>query len=99
MLGKLVELSKNDSAKTIVELISLKFDNFLHRHFKRKGHTPANILVQSVEEITYDANSTSSFKIIKRHETELNFCKHHIHWDLMMKVIYRKCRILMFALC
>ena len=26
-----------------------KVDNFLYRHFKRKGHTPANILVQPVE--------------------------------------------------
>ena len=33
-----------------------KIDNFLYRHFKRKGHTPANILVQPVEKITYDAN-------------------------------------------
>ena len=50
MLGKLVELStKNDSVNTIVEWISLKNDNFLYRHFKRKGHTPANILVQPVE--------------------------------------------------
>ena len=60
--------------------------NFLYRHFKPKGHTPANILVQPVEKITSDANSTSRFKIIKRHETELNglnVCKHHIHWDLM----------------
>ena len=79
MSDKLVELSKkkqkknkkkNDSANTIVELISLKIDNFLYRHFKRKGHTAANILVQPVEKITYDANSTSRFKIIKRHETE-----------------------------
>ena len=26
-----------------------KIDFFLYRHFKRKGHTPANILVQQVE--------------------------------------------------
>ena len=49
--------------------------NFLYRHFKRKDHTPANILVQRVEKITYDANSTSRFKIIKRHETELKWIK------------------------
>ena len=48
-----------------------KNDNLLYRHFKRKGHTPANILVQPVEKITYNANSTSRFKIIKRQETEL----------------------------
>ena len=52
-----------------------KIDNFLYRHFKRKGHTAANILVQPVEKITYDSNSTSRFKIIKRHETELKWIK------------------------
>ena len=52
-----------------------KIDNFLYRHLKRKGHTPANILVQPAEKITYDANSTSRFKIIKRHETELKWIK------------------------
>ena len=35
----------------------------------------ANILVQPVEKITYDANSTSRFKIIKRRETELKWIK------------------------
>ena len=52
-----------------------KNDNFLYRHFKRKGHTPATILVQPVEKITYDANSSSRFKIIERHETELKWIK------------------------
>ena len=52
-----------------------KNDNFLYRHFKRKGHTPTNILVQPVEKITYDSNSTSRFKIIKRHESELKWIK------------------------
>ena len=106
MCGKLVELSKTDSANTIVGWISLKFDNFLYRHFKRKGNTPANILVQPVENITYDANSTSRFKIMKRHETELK-------WIKLLQTPYplgfsdniyhegniRKCRILMFSLC
>ena len=50
-------------------------DNFLFRNFKRKGHTPANILVPPVEKITYDTNSTSRFKTIKRHETELKWIK------------------------
>ena len=71
MCGKLVELSKNDSVNAIVECISIKSDNFLYGHFKRKGHTLANILVQPVDNITYDANSISRFKIIKRHLTEL----------------------------
>ena len=38
---------------------------FLYRHFKRKGHTPANIF-QPVEKITYDENSNSRLKIIKK---------------------------------
>ena len=41
-----------------------RIDNFLYRHFKRKGHTPANILVQPVEKITYDANSTSCIVLL-----------------------------------
>ena len=32
-------------------------------------------MVQLIEKITYDANSTSRFKIIKRHETELKWIK------------------------
>ena len=50
-----------------------KIDNFLYRHFKRKGHTPANILVHPGENITYDANSTSRLKIINRHESKLKW--------------------------
>ena len=43
--------------------------------FSLKCHTPANILVQPVEKNTYDENSKSRFKIIKRHETELKWVK------------------------
>ena len=50
-------------------------DIFLRRHFKCKGLTPANILVQRVEKIAYDAKSTSRFKIIKRHKTEFKWIK------------------------
>ena len=56
-------------------MIMINNDNFLYRHFKRKGNTPANILVQPVDKITCDANSTSRFKIINRHETELKWIK------------------------
>ena len=75
MLGKLVELSKNDSANTHYRRMNKpnKTDNFLYRHFKYKGHTPANISVQPVEKITYDAHSTSRLKIIKRNKTELKW--------------------------
>ena len=107
MSDKLVEFSKKRFGEHYRRMNKpKKIDNFLYWHFKRKGHTPANILVQPVEKITYDANSTSRFKIIKRHETELNglnCCKHHIHWDLMtiytMKVIFLECQISMSSLC
>ena len=87
--------------------MSLKIDNFLYRHFKRKGHTPANILVQPVEKINYDANSTKKYKIIKEHETELKWIKllqtpYPLGFNgniYIMKVIFQKCRTLMFSLC
>ena len=50
-------------------------DTFLYQHFKRTGHSPNDVLVQPVEKLTYDKNSSSRFKIIKRHETELKWIK------------------------
>ena len=50
-------------------------DTFLYQHFKRTGHSPNDVLVQPVEKLTYDKNSSSRFKIIKRHVTELNWIK------------------------
>ena len=52
-----------------------RFDNFLYRHYKLTGHSPIKVLVQPVEILTYDENSTPRFKIIKRHETELKWLK------------------------
>lgn len=52
-----------------------KFDNYLYRHFKRTGHSITNILVQPVEKITYDENSSQRFRNILRHETELKWIK------------------------
>ena len=46
----------------------------LYRHFKCKGHNPANILVQPMEKIN-DANAASRLKIIKKDETELKWIK------------------------
>ena len=43
-------------------------DTFLYQHFKRTGHSPNDVLVQPVEKLTYDKNSSSRFKIIKRHK-------------------------------
>lgn len=52
-----------------------KTDTFLYRHFRRTGHSVNNIVIQPVEKLYYDANSTSRFKIIKRHEAELKWIK------------------------
>ena len=46
-----------------------------YNHFKLTGHSPNNVLVQPLEKLTYDKNSSSRFKIIKRHETELKWIK------------------------
>ena len=56
-----------------------KFDTYLYRHFKNNGHPPGKIVIQPVEKIIYDPNSSTRLKNIKRHETNLNglnFCNH-----------------------
>ena len=50
-------------------------DTFLYQHFKITGHSPNDVLVQPVEKLTYDKNSSLRFKIIKRHENELKMDK------------------------
>ena len=50
-------------------------DTFLYQHFKLTGHSPNDFLVQPVEKLTYDKNSSSRFKIIKRYVTELKWIK------------------------
>ena len=52
-----------------------KFDTFFYRHFKRNGNSPSKILIQPVEKIIYDPNSSTRFKNIKRHETELKWIR------------------------
>ena len=52
-----------------------QFDTFLYQRFKCTGHSPNDISVQPVEKITYQENSSTKFKIIKRHETELKLVK------------------------
>ena len=74
MLDKLVKLCKNDLVSTIVESESPKIMipfTFLYQHFKRTGHSPNNVIVQPVEKISYDENSSVRFKNIKRFETKL----------------------------
>ena len=61
---------------TIVKLKkSKKIDTFLYQHFKRTGHSSNNDLVQSVEKLSNDENSTVRFNTIKRVETELKWIK------------------------
>ena len=60
---------------TLTPLRPKPIDTFLYQHFKRTGHSPNDVLVQPVEKLTYDKNSSSRFKIIKRHETELKWIK------------------------
>ena len=50
-------------------------DTFLYQHFKRTGLSPNNVIVQPVEKISYDENSSVRFKNIKRFETELKWIK------------------------
>ena len=51
-----------------------EFDTFLYRHFKSNGHSPSKTVIQAVENIIYDPNSSTRLKkIIKRHETELKW--------------------------
>ena len=52
-----------------------KNDTFLYRHCKNNGHSPSKIILQMVENIIYDPNSSSRFINIKRHETELKWIK------------------------
>ena len=52
-----------------------KIATFPYQHFKRTGHSPSNILVQPVEKLAYDENSSLRFNTIKRFETELKWIK------------------------
>ena len=74
MLVKLVASWNIDLVNTIVKLKNLKkIDTFLYQHFKRTGHSPDNVLVQPVEKMIYDENSSVRFNTIKRFETELKW--------------------------
>ena len=49
-----------------------KFDTFLYRHFKNNGHSPSKIIIQTVENIICDPNSSSRFVcLVKRLLDEL----------------------------
>ena len=76
MLDKLVASWRIDLVSTIVKLKNAKkIDTFLYQHFKRTGHSPDNVLVQPVEKLIYDENSSVRFNTIKGLETELKWIK------------------------
>ena len=52
-----------------------QFDTFLNQHVKCTCHSPNDISLQPVEKITYQEKSSTRFKIIKRHITELKCIK------------------------
>ena len=52
-----------------------KIDTFLYQHFKHTGHSPSIVLVQPVEKLSYDENSSVRFNTIRRFETELKWIK------------------------
>ena len=39
-----------------------KFDTFLYRHFINNGHSPGKIVIQRIEKIIYDQNSSTRLK-------------------------------------
>ena len=76
MLDKLADPLRLGFVSTFVKWKSLKnFDTFLYHHFKSNGHSPSKIVIQPVEKIIYDPNSSTRLKNIKRHETELKLIK------------------------
>ena len=52
-----------------------KFTTFLYQHFRISGHTFKQVTIQPVEQVIYDAYTTSSYKIKARHLAELKWIK------------------------
>ena len=80
-----------------------KFYTFLYRHFKSHGHSPSKIIIQPVEKIIYNPNSSTRLKTMRRHETKLKWIKlcNHLFLKALMiiytlKVSFLKCQVLMF---
>ena len=104
MLDKLVELCKKRFGEHYRRIRKPKNnDTFLYQHFKRTGHSPNNVIVQPVEKIPYDKNSSVRFKTsndLKLNLNGVNYCKRLFHWDLTtaftMRIIFPKCQILMY---
>lgn len=48
----------------------------MYQHFRRSGHTFKQVTIQPVEQLIYDSNTTSSYKIKARHLAELKWIKY-----------------------
>ena len=58
---------------------SLKNDTIIYCHFENTGYSPSKVLIQPVEKIIYDSNSSSKLKKYRIHEIDLKwiqFCNH-----------------------
>ena len=63
---------------TIVKLKKPKIIyTFLSHHLKCTGHSPNNVLVQPVEKLSNDEDSTVNFNTIKMFETEFGSDRHN----------------------
>ena len=59
MLGKLADPLRLGFVSTFVMKKPKKFDRFLYHLFKNNGHSPSKIVIQQVEKIIFDTNSST----------------------------------------
>ena len=59
MLDKLADPLRLDFVISFVKGKALKLDTFHYRHLQNNGHSPSKIMIQPVEKIIYDPNSSS----------------------------------------
>ena len=52
-----------------------QFSTFLYQHFRKAGHSFKSVTIQPVEQISYDINTTASYKVKARHIAELKWIK------------------------
>ena len=84
-----------------------KFDTFLYRHFKSNSHSPSKIVIQPVEKIIYDPNSSTRLKNLRDMKLNLNglnyynnlFFKALMIICTMKKATFLKCQILIIFFC
>jgi hypothetical protein len=52
-----------------------KFTTLLYQHFRKAGHSFKHVTIQPVEQIIYNSDTSSSFKVKARHLAELKWIK------------------------